>query len=137
MGVCGNKHYGKGKPKHQERLDAVEWTMETWDLAVSHASGVALENPASVIFPLLRDERGADIQYVQPWQHGHPEQKKTGFALHNLPRLEETNNVYEQMMLLPRRERERIFFMGPSDDRGHLRSIFYSGIASAMAQQWG
>jgi hypothetical protein len=136
MGVCGNGTYGRGKPKHPIRQKAVEWSLKVWDLAVKHSARVALENPASVIFPLLR-KRGADVQYVQPWEHGHPEMKKTGLALHNLPRITPTNDVYEEMMKLPRKERERIFFMSPSDDRGHLRSIFFPGIAKAMADQWG
>ena len=137
MGVCGNKHYGAGKPKHQKRLDAIEWTVETVRLALLHADRVALENPASVIFPILRRDLDADVQYIQPWQFGHPEQKKTGFALWNLPRLKETNNVYDHMMTLPRKDRERIFYMPPGEKRGHERSRAYSGIAAAMADQWG
>lgn len=137
MGVCGNKHYGIGKPKHAERINAIDWTVHLWELAKLHADSVALENPASVIFPILREEHGADVQYIHPWQHGHPEQKKTGLALHNLPRLTETDNVHEYMMTLPRKERERIFFMSPSGQRGHERSRAFSGIAAAMASQWG
>lgn len=135
MGVCGNKHYGAGKPRHQERLDAIDWSLNVWDAACEQSDCVALENPASVIFPELR-KRGADVQYVQPWQFGHPEQKKTGLALHNLPRLVPTNDVHEQMMALPRKERERVFFMSPSADRGKERARFYQGLAEAMADQW-
>lgn len=134
MGLCGNRHYGQGKPKHAERTAAIIWSVAVWSLAKQHADAVALENPASVIFQYLGAD---DVQYVQPWQHGHPEQKKTGLALHNLPRLAETNNVHEQMMALPRSERERIFFMSPSADRGHQRSKFFPGFAAAMADQWG
>ena len=137
MGVCGNGTYGRGKPKHQERLDAVEWSLSVWDLAVKHSRRVAMENPASVLFPALRDRRGADVQYIQPWMFGHMEQKKTGMALHNLPRLEETDNVYEEMMKLPKKERERIFYMSPGPDRGKERARFYEGIAAAMVDQWG
>jgi len=136
MGVCGNKHYGRGKPRHHERVEAVRWSKLVWGIGCEQADCVAMENPASVLFPELK-ALGADVQYVQPWQHGHPEQKKTGLALHNLPRLIETNNVYDHMMTLPRAERERIFFMSPSEDRGLLRSKFYTGIADAMADQWG
>jgi hypothetical protein len=136
MGVCGNKHYGRGKPKHHERVEAVRRSTFVWNVAKEQADCVAMENPASVLFPALR-AAGADVQYIQPWQHGHPEQKKTGLALHNLPRLTETDNVYEHMMTLPRSERERIFFMSPSEDRGLQRSKFYPGIAAAMADQWG
>lgn len=137
MCVAGNKHYGAGKPKHGDRLAAIEWSLGTVDLALEHADSVAVENPASVIFPIFRDQRGADVTYVHPWQHGHPEQKKTGLALWNLPPLVETNNVHDHMMTLPRKERERIFFMSPGVDRGHERSRFYPGIAAAMASQWG
>lgn len=137
MAVAGNRWYGTGQPRNSERQDAIEWTKGTVEYALLHADCVALENPASVIFPILRDDYMADVQYIQPWQHGHPEQKKTGLALWNLPRLTETDNVYEHMMTLPRAERERIFFMSPGKDRGHERSRAYQGIADAMARQWG
>lgn len=137
MAVCGNKHYGRGKPKHGERIQAINWTRETVRIALHHCDSLALENPASVIFPVLRDELNADVQYVHPWQHGHPEQKKTGLALWNLPRLTETNNVHAEMMALPRNERERIFFMSPGADRGHERSRAFPGISAALADQWG
>lgn len=137
MGVCGNKHYGTGKPLHHERLASIRWSCGVVEWAMGHGDCVAVENPASVIFPILRNHYKMDVQYIQPWQHGHPEQKKTGLALHNLPRLTPTNDVYEEMMKLPRKERERIFYMSPSEDRGLLRSKFYSGFADAMADQWG
>ena len=54
MAVCANKHYAKGTPGYQKRLDSVEWTVDLWELAKRHADSVALENPASVIFPVLR-----------------------------------------------------------------------------------
>lgn len=136
MAVCGNRTYGVGKPKHAERVEALRWSLETWDLAVTHSDRVALENPASVIFPFLA-ERGATVQYVNPWRYGHREKKKTGLALHNLPRLRPTGDVHMEMMALPRAERERVFFMSPSKDRGMERARFYQGFAEAMADQWG
>lgn len=139
MGVCGNRTYGRGKAKHAEREAAIDWTLETVWLALQSANCVALENPASVIFPILRDhyDCAVDVQYVQPWQHGHAEQKKTGLALFDLPRLTPTADVYDHMMTLPRAQRERVFFMSPGADRGKERARFYTGIAAAMASQWG
>lgn len=136
MGVCGNGTYGKGKAKHQERLDAIDFALKVWDVACEHSERVVMENPASVLFPILRSQRGADIQYVQPHGFGHPEQKKTGFALKGLPRLIGTEDVYEYMMTLPKHERERVFYMSPSKDRGKERARFFPGIANAMANQW-
>jgi len=135
MAVCNNKLCAKGKPQHQDRLDAIEWTMDLWELAKAHADGVVLENPASVIFPHLR-KAGAIVQYIQPWMFGHPEQKKTGLALHNVSPLIETNNVYEEMMKLPKNERERMFYMPPGENRTRDRSETYLGIGEAMASQW-
>jgi len=137
MGVCGNSTYARGKPKHAERVAAIDWSLSVWDAAVANAGSVAMENPASVLFTHLRKHRKADIQYVQPYQFGHMEQKKTGLALHGLPRLEETKNVYAAMMMLPKKERERIFYMPPSPDRGKERARFFPGFADAMAHQWG
>lgn len=137
MAVCGNRHYGTGKPKHDERLAAIYWSVETARLALTQSIAVAIENPASVIFPVLRDQLNADVQYIHPWQHGHPEMKKTGLALWGLPRIAETNNVHAEMMALPRNERERVHFMAPGPDRGKERARFYQGFAIAMATQWG
>lgn len=53
-------------------------------------------------------------QSVQPWQFGHGETKRTCFWLKGLPPLKET-----------------------SPDRWEERSKFFTGIADAMADQWG
>lgn len=133
MAVCGNKKYAKGKPGYHKRLEAIEWTVNLWKLVKTKTTKAVLENPASVIFRYLH----APVQYIQPHQFGHLEQKKTGLALFNLPRLVPTNDVYEEMMKLPKNKRERIFHMPPSPDRSKIRSKTYRGIAEAMAEQWG
>ena len=68
-------------------------------------------------------------QSIQPWQFGHGECKRTCLWLRNLPCLEPTD-------IVDGRE-QRIHKMPPSADRERLRSITYSGIAKAMAEQWG
>ena len=136
MAVCNNRQAAKGKMNHTLRLRDVEWTVDLWELAKQHSEKVALENPASVIFPHLR-ERGANVQYVQPHQFGHMEQKKTGLALHNLPELTPTNDVYAEMMKLPVSESERIWHMPPGPNRKRDRSVTYDGIADAIVDQWG
>lgn len=131
MAVCGNRHHAGTKG----REDAVAWTVKLWNLAKRKGKRVALENPSSVIFPVLR-KLGALIQYVQPWQFGHPETKKTGFALHNLPPLVETDNVYDYMMTLPKKKRHKVWYASPSKTRGKDRSRSYPGILKAAAKQW-
>lgn len=129
----GNRHYGVGMQKHNSRLEAIEWTKKLWDKAKDVAIiGCALENPVSVIFKHIEGH----LQYVQPYQFGHMEQKKTGFMLHGLPPLKESQNVYEQMMALPIKQRNRIHYMSPGPKRGELRSKTYQGIANAMVTAW-
>ena len=76
-------------------------------------------------------------QVIQPYHHGHMETKATCLWLKNLPKIKETNNVYDEMMKLTKKERSKVHYMSPGPDRWKLRSITYSGIASAMAEQWG
>jgi len=132
--VAGNSTYGEGKPRYKERLDSVKWTVELWNRCKSMSDKVCFENPVGV---LQRLGCMPKPNYVQPYQFGHPEQKKTGLMLHGLPPLVETNNVYDHMMTLPKRERERLLYLPPSPDRWKIRSTTFKGIANAMADQWG
>jgi hypothetical protein len=129
--VSGNRHYGKGKPKHAERLKAAEWTMALWEQAVRACPRVCMENPVGVL-PIKA------TQWVQPWEFGHPESKRTGLWLHGLDLLTPTdvlelpaNGVWQNQT--PSGQNK----LGPSPDRWKIRSKTYQGIASAMAAQWG
>ena len=124
MAVSGNRWYAKDMPFHNKRIQAIKWTLELWELAKKCSDRVALENPVSVVFSEL-----PNVHYVQPWQFGHGETKKTGFALHNLPPLQPEN-------IVPGRE-QRIFKMSPSTTRKRDRSKSYEGIARAIVNQWG
>lgn len=132
--VSGNAWYGEGQAKYQQRLDAVKWTIMFWDLCKQKSNRVCFENPVGV---LTRLGGMPKANYVQPYQFGHREKKKTGLHLYNLPALIETNNVYNEMMKLPKKERERIHYLPPSADRWKARSATFQGIANAMADQWG
>lgn len=124
MAVSGNRWYGRGMPMHAERLAQIDWTLKLWDAAKQHGDRVALENPVSVIFQHIQ----APVCYVQPYEHGHGETKKTGFALHNLPPLQPSNPV-------PGRE-QRVWKMAPSPTRKRDRSKTFEGVAKAIVQQW-
>lgn len=97
---------------------------------------IAVENPImhkyakSII-------RASQTQTVQPWQFGHAESKATCLWLKGLPPLKETNNVKEEFLKRDKKEAQRIHYLPPSADRWKLRSTTFSGVASAMANQWG
>ena len=125
MAISGNRWYGQDMPYHHKRKEAVDWTLRLWLLAKNNSDRVALENPVSVIFSHI----DAPVQYVQPWQFGHGETKKTGFALHGLPPLTPTDIVEGR--------EQRVWKMAPGPNRKRDRSKTYDGIASAIVDQWG
>jgi len=135
LSVSGNAHYGNGMHGYNKRLAAIEWTAKLWELATSVCSRVALENPVSVIFKHLS---GGMVQYIQPHEFGHPESKKTGFYLRGLPPLMPTELLgipgkgYWDNQTASGQNK-----LGPSPERKKIRSKTYSGVAQAIATQWG
>lgn len=97
----------------------------------------AIENPIMHKYAKERIGGTKQSQVIHPWMFGHLEQKATCLWLVGLPNLFETNNVKSEMVLLPKRERERLHYLPPSPNRWKERSRTYQGIADAMALQWG
>ena len=120
IAVSGNRWYADTK----DRLEAISFVEKIW---ATECEKICIENPVGVLS--TQSVLGKPSQYIQPWQFGHGETKKTGLWLKNLPLLQPTNIVGGR--------EQRIWKMGPSEDRGKLRSLTYQGIADAMAEQWG
>lgn len=98
-----------------------------------HVPMVAIENPVCIMSSLWRKPD----QTIQPWMFGHPESKATCLWLKGLPLLQETNNVKNIFDTLPKNQQQRLHYLPPSEDRWKERSKTFSGIADAMAAQWG
>lgn len=94
----------------------------------SHIPRRAVENPIMHRYARRLVGRPAD-QIIQPWMFGHGETKATGLWLTGLPKLRPTNVVDGR--------EARVHKMSPGPDRWRERSRTYSGIAAAMADQWG
>lgn len=89
-----------------------------------HIPKVAIENPVCIMSSLYRKPD----QVIHPWMFGDGEVKATCLWLKNLPFLVPTDIVEGRS--------NRIHMMPGSKDQAKKRSITYSGIAKAMAQQW-
>lgn len=128
LAVSGARWFKEGRKPLSLRYEAAAFFMKFIEADVPH---IAVENPVCVMSTLYRKPD----QIINPWQFGHPEQKKTCLWIKNLPILEETDNVYDYMMTLPPKLREKNHWMG----KGHSkeRSKTYPGIAKAMAEKWG
>lgn len=148
MTLSGNRTYGKGKPKHIERLESVEWTINLWQLAVNNAQMVYMENPMGA---MNADSRLPKPQIIQPYYFGDEFQKTTCLWLYGLKPLlhAKENNLFEEKTHVGKGEMVT-FKSGcvmpkwyadawrlPEFERKELRSKTFPGIAKAMAEQWG
>lgn len=107
--------------------DAAELFSDFWNAPIER---IAVENPVMHRHAKARIVNYAEpAQSVQPWQFGHGETKRTCLWLKNLPKLRPTNIVSGR--------EQRVHRMPPGPDRRKERSRFFSGIAEAMADQWG
>lgn len=111
-----------GAARREAQRDAVAFVRRVMDAPIER---IAVENPVGMLSSLYRP---AD-QYVQPWEYGHGEIKRTGLWLKGLPKLIPTDIVVGR--------EARVHRMAPGPDRERERSRFFPGIARAMAQQWG
>lgn len=135
LSVSGNSTYAFGKPKYNERIKAIVWTIDLWMFANSMCDKVAMENPVGV---LSNSKVLPKPQYIQPWQFGHPESKKTGLWLNRLPKLLSTDILkIPECGYWDNQTPSGQNKLGPSKDRAEIRATTYTGIAAAMAEQWG
>ncbi len=122
-------------PSRWEKLDeGAAFFRLLWEAPIGR---IAIENPIMHKYAKERTGAGRQSQIVQPWMFGHTESKATCLWLKNLPPLQETNNVKAETMKLPDNERQRLHYLPPSPTRWKERSTTFSGIAQAMADQWG
>mgnify|MGYP000901267615 CR=1 FL=1 len=121
LAVSGARHF------YDKRLSGLQQAAASFALMLAKAGipRIAIENPVCILSTIWR----LPDQIIQPWMFGHGETKATCLWLKNLPKLRPTNVVEGRS--------QRVHRLPPTDDRWKLRSITYSGVAEAMAAQWG
>lgn len=128
-------HWNKKDPERQAKTEeALEFVQFLLDAPIEK---ISLENPVGCISTRIRKPD----QYIQPYQFGHDASKKTCLWLKGLPPLEPTEFIEPRIINgLPRWANQTDSGqnrLSPSKDRWAKRSLTYSGIAKAMAEQWG
>lgn len=94
---------------------------------------ICIENPIGIMSTHFRKPD----QIIQPWMFGHKETKATCLWLKNLPVLSSTKIVGPPITEEEKKEYAKCWRMSPGPNRGKLRSVFWTGVAEAMAKQWG
>lgn len=112
------------KDKQAEQKAALEFASALWGAGVFR---IALENPVSILSS--QANFGKPAQIIQPWMFGHGEVKATCLWLRGLAKLLPTSIVDGRYA--------RVHREPPGPERWKNRSRTFSGIAEAMAEQWG
>jgi hypothetical protein len=120
LAVSGAKHFWY-KRENGSQQRSIDFFMKLVNAPIER---IAIENPIGIMSTIYRKPD----QIIQPWQFGHGETKSTCLWLKGLPKLKPENIVEGR--------EQRIWAMPPSKDRAKKRSLTYSGIAQAMANQW-
>ncbi len=119
LAVSGARWFKDKLPEQSAALDFVR------AIFALPAPRLCLENPVSIISTRI----AKPSQTVQPWQFGHPEVKATCLWLRGLLPLVPTNIVEGR--------EARVHREPPGPDRWKNRSRTLTGVADAMAVQWG
>lgn len=111
----------------RELDEAAELFSDLWNAPIDR---ICIENPVMHKHAKARIRNYQEFaQSVQPWQFGHGEVKRICFWLKNLPPLTQTDVVEGRT--------PRVHHMSPGPNRWKERSRFFTGVANAMATQWG
>jgi len=118
--------------RFKKAMEAKDLFMMFKNAPIKH---IAVENPT----PLKVVGLPKQDQAVQPYEYGHPYSKRTLLWLKNLPLLEPTEIVSDYKPYLPsntggKKRGQKYQFKNISQKES---SETFSGIAKAMAEQWG
>lgn len=106
-------------------------------MALANCDRIAVENPVGIMSTVYR----RPDQIIQPYEFGDPYKKTTCLWLKGLPQLKPTDVVEPQLVKYTCKDGKVVTFSadygGSDKDSGKRRSKTYSGIAQAMADQWG
>ena len=119
--------------RYKEGLKAKDFFIELLNASIPR---ICIENPVPhKVFNMPKE-----TQIIQPFYFGHTAQKTTLLWLKNLPKLKSTNTLFRchapEFMRDNKGIRHSKWFMDCGFN-SKLKSKTFSGIAEAMAEQWG
>lgn len=129
----GNKHLYLEPDREQKAQEAAAFFRLLLDAPIPR---ICVENP------IMRDAVGRvgrkQDQVIQPHQFGHMETKATCLWLKDLPKLQDISDLKAATYALPANERQRMFYMPRSKNRGGAALYNISrhsvGYGTAMGQ---
>lgn len=148
LAVSGAPSFAK-KREDGRQLEGLQFFCSFFD---ADCDKVVIENPVNIIggpyclkwFPEIAERYNLPrkpTQYIQPYEYGEPDRKKTGLWIKGLPKLQPTDIVEPELVKyidkngVERTDSKWHWYSGKG--KGKERSKTYIGIAKAMAEQWG
>ena len=130
-------HWNKRNPERAAYTEAaLNFVAEIW---LAKATRMCVENPVGCINTRLSFMPKPCI--IQPYEFGEDASKRTCLWLRGLPPLKGTTRIPPRIINGKPRWANQTDSgqnrLGPSPDRWKIRSETYTGIAQAMADQWG
>lgn len=110
----------------QKMEEATAFFLQLLNAPIKH---ICIENP--IPHKYARERIGNYTQIIQPYQFGESYSKATCLWLKNLPPLQPTKIIPKSQV------NQAVWKEPPGINRWKNRSRTYSGIAEAMAEQWG
>jgi len=129
LSLSGAKYWAEKRADGRQQA-AIKFVEDIWD---ADCPRICIENPVGAL--TKHSKLGKATQYIQPYEFGHAEQKRTGLWLKGLPKLKGTKFI--DVKGLPNKERHRLHWLPPSKDRWKIRSTTFQGVADALADQYG
>ena len=129
LSLSGAKYWAEKRADGRQQA-AIKFVENIWD---ADCPRICIENPVGAL--TKHSKLGKATQYIQPYEFGHAEQKRTGLWLKGLPKLKGTKFI--DVKGLPNKERHRLHWLPPSKDRWKIRSTTFQGVADALADQYG
>ena len=129
LSLSGAKYWAEKRADGRQQA-AIKFVEDIWD---ADCPRICIENPVGAL--TKHSKLGRATQYIQPYEFGHAEQKRTGLWLKGLPKLKGTKFI--DVKGLPKKEVQRLHYLPPSEDRWRIRSTTFQGVADALSEQYG
>lgn len=126
LSTSGNRAFLNNPERWKQRLRAVEFVYNLMNYDIDK---ICIENPVGVISTHIRKPD----QYIQPYEFGHTDSKKTGLWLKNIPLLKPTKIMLPEWTNYKGKRYSKMACSGSSKNRSRT----YQGVANAMGDQWG
>jgi len=116
--------YTKEAKRYCKAIEAMEFIKKLYNCYIPF---VAIENPIGYIPTLWKKPN----QIIYPYQFGDGYKKDVCLWLKNLPVLKPTKQVHGRKSMA-----NHVNSRMSKEEKGRIKSIFFPGIAKAMAKQW-